>query len=226
MELGVAPTLATTTGAATFAMAFGLFGRRRRDGDPPPPDEVLAASAATGVGTAGVAAAVVLSTMDGTATHAGLTAEQEALMPRWRRPSLLLARKSDPSRDRNVAPRLTFEKALVGPFDGHERRLIRYRAVRLLDVPDELRGTEIGFLDEGDEVQLLEKQGAYWLVVVPDGQQGWLHKMTLGDIVDERQDGDGPTATMRLAADSWTMGDADGEGGILEAYLAARRRDA
>ena len=50
--------------------------------------------------------------------------------------------------------------------------------------------------------------------------------MTLGDIVDERKDGDGPTATMPLAADSWTMSDADGGRGILEAYMDARRRDA
>ena len=55
--------------------------------------------------------------------------------------------------------------------------------VRLLDSPDELRGAEIGYLDQGDEVQLLEKYGAYWLVLSPDGQQGWLHKMTLGDTV-------------------------------------------
>ena len=117
--------------------------------------------------------------------------------------------------------------ALVGPLDGHERRLIRYNVVRLLDVPDELRGIEIGFLDQGDEVQLLEQQGAYWLVLCPDGRQGWLAQ---DDPRRRRRRTRGPangaTATMPLAADTWTMGDADGGGGILEAYLAARRRDA
>ena len=107
----------------------------------------------------------------------------EALMPRWRRPSLIQARKADPIRDSEPAPRLTFDQGLVGPLDGRERKVIRYRVVRLLDSPDELRGTEIGYLDQGDEVQLLEKYGAYWLVLSPDGQQGWLHKMTLGDVV-------------------------------------------
>ena len=68
-------------------------------------------------------------------------------MPRWRRPSLLQARKADPIRDTTPAPRLTFDQGLVGPLDGRERRVIRYRVVRLLDSPDELRGAEIGYLD-------------------------------------------------------------------------------
>ncbi len=57
---------------------------------------------------------------------------------------------------------------------------------------------------------LLEKYGAYWLVQSPDGQQGWLHKMTLGEVTDaEAPANDGPTATMPIAADSWTMGESD-----------------
>jgi hypothetical protein len=152
--------------------------------------------------------------------------EMEALMPRWRRPSLLQARKNDPIRDTTPAPRLTFDQGLVGPLDGRERRAIRYRVVRLLDSPDELRGAEIGYLDRGDEVQLLEKYGAYWLVLCPDGRQGWLHKMTLGDIVETDEDGaaEGPVATMPIVADSWTMGEADTDSDVLEAYLESRRR--
>ena len=108
---------------------------------------------------------------------------------------------------------------------GHERRVIRYRVVRLLDSPDELRGTEIGYLDQGDEVQLLEKYGAYWLVLSPDGQQGWLHKMVLGEIVDaDGPSQDVPVATMPTVADSWTMGEADVDSDVFEAYLEARRR--
>ena len=100
-------------------------------------------------------------------------------------------------------PRLTFGEGLVGPLAGHERRVIRYRVVRLLDSPDELRGAEIGYLDQGDEVQLLEKYGAYWLVISPDGQQGWLHRMVLGEIVEpaSRTAADVPVATMPTVAD-------------------------
>ncbi len=112
---------------------------------------------------------------------------------------------------------------LVGPIDGRERRLIRYNLVRLLDIPDELRGTELAFLDQGDEVQLLEKRGAYWLVLCPDGRQGWIHKMTLGDQLGDPPAQSTPTATMPIAADTWTMGD-DVDGDVLAAYLESRRR--
>jgi hypothetical protein len=228
----------TTTGVVTTAMGFGLFGRRRRTDETG--DDMLAAAAASGVGVvphilaaAGAAvphAAVPHAPVDGIAAASGTVVEPEeieALMPRWRRPSLIQARKADPTRDTAPIPRLTFDHGLVGPLDGRERRVIRYRVVRLLDTPDELRGAEIGFLDQGDEVQLLERYGAYWLVVSPDGQQGWLHKMTLGELVDD--DGpvaEGPVATMPIAAETWTMGEADIDGDVFDAYLESRRRDA
>jgi hypothetical protein len=86
-----------------------------------------------------------------------------------------------------------------------------------------LRATEIGFLDQGDEVQLLEKRGVYWLVLCPDGRQGWIHKMTLGDTVGEPAPPNTPTATMPIDAETWTMGD-DVDGDVLAAYLESRRR--
>jgi hypothetical protein len=221
--LGLAPTLVTTTTAVGAAMALSLFSRRRREEDPP--DELMAAASASGVAVtaydlaannAAVAAAANAEVMD-----------TEMLMPRWRRPSLLQARKADPIRDTTPAPRLTFDEGLTGPLAGRERRVIRYRVVRLLDTPDELRGQEIGYLDQGDEVQLLDKYGAYWLVVAPDGQQGWLHKMVLGEMVDtEGASRDGPSASMGMAADSWTMGESDVDSDVLEAYLESRRRNA
>jgi hypothetical protein len=227
----LAPTVVTTTTVVTAAMAFGLFGRRRRDDDPA--DQDMAAAAATGLGVHPLELVGAAERVDGSSMPVGPAVgmagaeDLEALMPRWRRPSLLQARRTDPIRNATPAARLTFDHGLVGPLDGHERRVIRYRVVRLLDAPDELRGAEIGYLDEGDEVQLLEKSGAYWLVLTPEGQQGWLHKMTLGEIVDD--DGpasDGPVATMPLAADSWTMGeaDADTDNDVFEAYLESRRR--
>jgi hypothetical protein len=216
---GLAPTLVTTTGAVGAAMALSLFGRRRREDDPP--DELLAASAANGIA---VAAYDVIG--QGPAAEAE-EVDMEMLLPRWRRPSLLQARKADPVRDTFQSHRLTFDEGLVGPLAGRERRVIRYRVVRLLDTPDELRGVEIGNLDQGDEVQLLDKYGAYCLVVAPDGQQGWLHKMVLGDVYEtESVTGDRPTASMPIAADSWTMGESDIDSDVLEAYLESRRRSA
>jgi hypothetical protein len=233
--LGLAPTVVTTGGAVAAAMAFGLFGRRRReDGS----DEELAAEAGTAFavlplvaeGTPALPVAVAYPIEEAAADAASRIGEVErieALIPRWRRPSLLHARKTDPVRDDTPAPPLTFDRGLIGALDRSERRLIRYRLVRLLDSPDELRGADIGYLDQGDEVQLLEKSGAYWLVLCPDGQQGWLHKMTLGDVIEPHRDGDsvGPVATMPIEAESWTMGDA-GAHDVFGAYLEARRREA
>lgn len=192
-------------------MVFGIFSKRRRDDEPPALDEELAAEAAVVVG------AKVLS------PKRDLEAA-EAMLPRWRRPSLLQARRADSLRDATPAPRLTFDHGQVGPLDGQERRLIRYRLVRMLDTPDELRGTETGYLDRGDEVQLLEKYGAYWLILCPDGRQGWVHNMTLGEVVGEQVQPDWPEATVPLAAETWAMGEADDDNDVLEAYLESRRR--
>lgn len=227
LPIGLFTTLVTTSGVVGAAMAFGLFGKRRRNGEPSEPDDVLARHAGTPVAVAGATA------FADRATHGGVSAvgvasapgpfDAEMTMPRWRRPSLLEARRSDPVRDAVVAPRLSFDHGLVGPLDGRERRLIRYSLVRLLDVPDELRGAEIAFLDHGDEVQLVEKRGVYWLVLCPDGRQGWIHKMTLGDVIGDAGAGGAPTATMPIGADTWTLGE-DVDGDVMTAYMESRRR--
>ncbi|MEO5885198.1 MAG: hypothetical protein ABIQ58_06760 [Candidatus Limnocylindrales bacterium] len=220
LPLGLILTLTTTTAAVGTAMAFSVFGKRRRDGEAPAPDEVLAAAAASGMG---VAAAAYMPAASNVQAAAPGPVDLELAMPRWRRPSLLEARKADPVRNATIAPRLTFDHGLVGALDGRERRLIRYSLVRLLDQPDELRGAEIGFLDNGDEVQLVEKHGVYWLVLCPDGSQGWIHKMTLGDAVGDSLPSSA-TATMPIDADTWTMGE-DVDLDVLAAYLESRRRD-
>ena len=149
--------------------------------------------------------------------------DAEAGMPRWRRPSLLQARKADPLRAEPVAPRLFFDRGFQGTLAGRERRLVRYTVVRLLDAPDELRGREIGALGEGDEVELLERQGSFWLVACPDGGRGWIHRMTLGATVGGGAGSDAPSATLPIAADSWTMGE-DVDDDVMAAYLDSRRR--
>jgi hypothetical protein len=221
VPLGLVATLVTTSGVVGAAMAFGVFGKRRRDGEQPDTDDALAAAAASGMPVANAYGYAGAAARD--AAAAALLLDPELAMPRWRRPSLLEARRADPTREMTTAPRLTFDHGLVGALDGRERRLIGYNVVRLLDSPDELRGQEIGFLDQGDEVQLLEKRGVYWLVLCPDGRQGWLHKMTLGDVVGEAPMPSPPTATMPIAAETWTMGD-DVDGDVLTAYLESRRR--
>jgi hypothetical protein len=80
-----------------------------------------------------------------------------------------------------------------------------------MDVPDEVRANEIGIVDEGDEVQVIEAQGTYRLVLCPDGQQGWLHKMVLGDLVGDDPNGQAPDGI-----------DED----VLAAFLTVRQQSA
>jgi hypothetical protein len=162
----LAPSISTAAGGTAAWAAFVLFGKRRRDGVAADPESALATAAATGLEVA---------------AGQGLTTVDESLMPRWRRPSLQKVRRTDPLRAVAEAPSLSFAASGLKTGEDYERRQIRYRLVRLLDSPDELRSSEIGVLDRGDEVLLLERRGVYWLVMCPDGRQGWLHRMTLAE---------------------------------------------
>jgi len=198
MSRMIAVAAAISTGI-TLALAFVVFGRRRRHDDPG--ELELATAAATAYGVEAVAAPAPFID-PGTG---GLDVD----LPRWRRPSLLAARKSDPVRGGAIAAaaasHLTFgSEASPGAL---ERRLVRYRIVRLLDRPDELLGATVGSLDEGDEVAVLEESGLYRRVMTPDGRTGWIHKMTLGDVVEPS-----------------TEPDEEIDPDVLLAYLAARGR--
>jgi hypothetical protein len=186
-----------TTGGVTMAMAaFLAFGRRRRQ-DPPAPDSILAAAAASSGGAyAGSRlvpdavlvpnAAAVATAVRAAAHPTAVAGPVDADVPRWRRQSLLEARKADPGRDGSATTvNLTFDGAAGAAVSGLDRRRVKYRLVGLLDQPDDVRGIQIGTLDEGDEVVLLEKHGTYWRVLCPDGGEGWVHKMVLGAALDE-----------------------------------------
>ena len=204
--ISMLPMLVGTSTAMTLAFAFAIFGKKRREEQPPAPDEVLQASAARADGA--VPGGEVLHSVVRTATIS-VPLDNEAGMPRWRRPSLLEARKADPTRSVAGSHRMSFDTGSAGGPIGRERRVVRYSVVRLLDAPDELRSAEIGQIDRGDEVQLIERSGSYWLVLCPDGRQGWLHKMTLGDTVT-----DAPPASLARDIDD----------DVLTAFLTARAR--
>jgi hypothetical protein len=203
-DSGRVPTLPAVVGstlAVTTWMAFMLFNRRRRDGEAPAPDGVLQAAAATGIGMGMVLAPVPVAPPD-----------PEAGMPRWRRPSLLEARKTDPIR--SPAPereRLSFAIGSVDMPAGGERRTIRYAVIPLLDRPDEILASRIGELVAGDEVQIEQRSGAYCHVLCPDGRQGWVHRTTLGDIVEAPRPGGARMAEPEPEAEN-----------ALAAMLAAR----
>jgi len=169
---------ATLSTAISLLVAFLLFGRRRRHEDEE--GELVPATvvAATFAPAAFAAPALAASTVD-----LG-TGGTDVDLPRWRRPSLIAARKSDPGRTVPAAGSVAFAQDQARA-EGRERRRVRYQLVRLMDRPDEVAGTTVGSIDEGDEVEVLERHGLYRRVTTPDGSSGWLHKMTLGDVIEE-----------------------------------------
>ncbi|HEX5451400.1 MAG TPA: SH3 domain-containing protein [Candidatus Limnocylindrales bacterium] len=168
---------ASTTATTATAMALFIFKRRReREEDEVPPAEPSPYE---------IPRDDPIVAQQG-ANEAGAPVDPESLMPRWRRPSLRAARLSKPgvSVEAVEAERLTFDGDPAAGEGALERRRIGYRMVRLGDGPDEILSNEIGRLDEGDEVELLQRSGVYWQVRTPLGQVGWVHKTTLGDPVD------------------------------------------
>ena len=160
--------LATTVSvglAVVFAGLVGLVGvGRRRD---------------TAVVRADLLDDPEVEAMAPEAAAAVATIDPESLMPRWRRPSLLAARHADPGR-REVAERAQMRFQPQHAPTTAELRVVRYAVVPLLDRPDEALGLQIMDLIAGDEVQVVETSSAFWEVVCPDGERGWVHRTTLG----------------------------------------------
>ncbi|HXG26349.1 MAG TPA: hypothetical protein VNL94_05800 [Candidatus Binatia bacterium] len=102
--------------------------------------------------------------------------DPEVNMPRWRRPSLLEARRSDPTRystTQRTPMRFTHAPAEL------DVRVVRYAVVPVLDRPDEVLGLRLTDLGTGDEVQVLGATGAFLEVLCPNGDQGFVHRTTL-----------------------------------------------
>lgn len=172
--------LATTMALALGVLSAGVVGivsvTMRRTRKPSAADEIAAMMAPQH------AAARALANPGATAVEAMAPPEArevdpEANMPRWRRPSLLEARRSDYSRQvPAVRTPMRFTDDQVYQFDV---RIVRYAVVPLLDRPDEITGVRIGDLEAGDEVQVLSTQGAFLDIHCPNGERGFVHRTTL-----------------------------------------------
>jgi len=175
---GIAATTAIAIGIV-LAGVVGLVGVGRRPRKPTAAQEMAA-----------MLAADPLHTPAPTPLHPQPTAveamapqavapvkDPEAGMPRWRRPSLLEARHADFSHlaaiDRTP---LRFGND-TGEVDV---RVVRYAVVPVLDRPDEVLGLRQSDLASGDEVEVLGASGTFLEVLCPNGDQGWVHRTTLG----------------------------------------------
>jgi SH3-like domain-containing protein len=54
-----------------------------------------------------------------------------------------------------------------------------YRRVRLSDAPDDVSSRELGRLDRGDEVELVDSYEGFLQVRTPDGTVGWIPRHTI-----------------------------------------------
>ena len=70
----------------------------------------------------------------------------------------------------------TFDKP---PPTGVERARVGYRRVRISSEPDAVRSTELGRLDRGDEVEILESHEGFLQIRTPDNITGWILRHTI-----------------------------------------------
>jgi hypothetical protein len=195
---GVATTISVAL-AVVFAGLVGMAGvARRRPATMTAADVPEALEPQPEVAAMAPEAAAAVATLD-----------PEALMPRWRRPSLLAARHAEPGR-RELAERPVMHfRPGRAPMTA-ELRIVRYAVVPLLDRPDEVLGLHLIDLIAGDEVQVVETSSAYWEVICADGERGWVHRTTLGLPSRIGRDPDAERAAPNEADD------------VLTALLAAR----
>jgi hypothetical protein len=176
--LAVNAGLGTVTALALGLLAAGIVGvvsvsRRTRQSSAV--DEI-AAMMAPKPGAKPMQLAEVATAIDAMAPVEAREVDPEANMPRWRRPSLLEARRSDPTRPTaGYRTPMRFTDDQVYQYDV---RIVRYAVVPLLDRPDEL-GARIADLESGDEVQVIAVQGTFVEVHCPNGERGFVHRTTL-----------------------------------------------
>ena len=185
--------------AATTAFALGIVGaggiglvaiaRKPRSGKLSAHEEIAAMMAPPAPAPAPVVRPSIGTAMDAMAPQVDTPVNPEAGMPRWRRPSLLEARHADYRQAAARQPMLFGEGSTQADV-----RVVRYAMVPVLDRPDEVLGLQQGDLASGDEVQVLGTSGAFLEVLCPNGDQGWVHRTTLG-----QHGGAGLAASVRQA---------------------------
>jgi hypothetical protein len=67
----------------------------------------------------------------------------------------------------------------AAPAKGVERVKVGYRRVRLSSKPDAVRSVELGRLERGDEVEIIESYEGFLRVQTPGGVTGWIQRHTV-----------------------------------------------
>jgi hypothetical protein len=174
---GIAATTAIAIGVV-LAGVVGLVGVARRPRKLTPAEEMAAMLAADPLRTPPPTPQHPQPTaVEAMAPPVDSPVDPEARMPRWRRPSLLEARHADYS---HLAPTSRMPMRFGDEAAEVDVRVVRYAVVPVLDRPDEVLGLRQSDLAAGDEVQVLSSSGTFLEVLCPNGDQGWIHRTTLG----------------------------------------------
>lgn len=173
---GVGATTAIAVGVV-LAGAAGLVMVSRRPAAPSAAAEIAAMMAPPVVAPPAITPSQATA-VEAMAPPSSQAIDPEAGMPRWRRPSLLEARRSDPTMHtptRHASRRFADHDAA-----GLDVRVVRYAIVPVLDRPDEVLGLRLSDLEQGDEVGVVGAAGAFMEITCPNGDRGWVHRTTLG----------------------------------------------
>ncbi len=175
--------LGITTAVALGIVLTGVVGmvnvirRGRAAASAATSDQIAAIMAAPAPGASPPVSLPRATGVDAMAPASAKEADPEKFVPRWRRPSLLEARRADPSLQ--ALPFRPPRRFRDGETGGLDVRLVRYAVVPMLDRPDEVLGLRLTDLESGDEVNVIGASGAFLEVRCPNGDRGWVHRTTV-----------------------------------------------
>jgi hypothetical protein len=176
--LGITTAVALGIVLAGVVGMVGVVRRGRGGATASTSDQVAAIMAAPAPGASPPIILAHTTGVDAMAPPDAKEADPEKFVPRWRRPSLLEARRADPAMQ--VLPYRAPSRFRDGDAGALDVRLVRYAVVPMLDRPDEILGLRLTDLESGDEVNVIGASGAFVEVQCPNGDRGWVHRTTLG----------------------------------------------
>jgi hypothetical protein len=170
---GILPILLLPVAAVGGGILIAAYRRRRRD------DEAPANGAAAGAVAAAEVAPALTESGDAPLADPAIEEDlepidEDAPLKKTRRASKKLA--AGTAMAAAAAERRTFEEP---PKKGVSRAKVGYRRVRISSEPDAVRSTELGRLDRGDEVEILESYEGFLQVRTPDNIVGWILRHTI-----------------------------------------------
>jgi hypothetical protein len=161
------------------ALLIAAYRRRRRNEDVAPAGvpveaEVAGATTATAVAAATRSQATASRVVDPVTGEELEPIDEDAPLKKTRHQTKKLTAST--AMAAAAAERRTFD---APPAKGISRARVGYRRVRISSEPDAVRSTELGRLDRGDEVEILESHEGFLQVRTPDNIVGWILRHTI-----------------------------------------------